>query len=1015
MSEQDAGFSAEAAGALARELARRTDSEVRFDGGSRALYATDGSNYRQVPIGVVIPRSEQDVVETLAVCRERGAPVLSRGGGTSLAGQCCNAAVIMDMSKYLRRVLKIDPDRRLAWVQPGCVLDDLRNQAEQHRLTFGPDPSTHDHNTLGGMLGNNSCGPHSIMSGRTADNVRELTVLTYDGLRLTVGETSEAELERIIREGGRRGEIYAGLKAIRDEHGERIRRRYPDIPRRVSGYNLPQLLPEHGFNVARALVGSEGTCVTILEACLELVHSPPARVLLVLGFEDVYAAADRVPAVLEQGPVALEGIDDRLMGYLRKKHMEQRSRDMLPDGNGWLYVEFGGDTPAEAEHAARQALAALSGDRNAPSSKLLIDPEQQSRLWQVRESGLAATAHVPGQRDTWPGWEDAAVPPERLGDYLRDFRHLLDRHGYDCSLYGHFGDGCVHVRIDFDLITREGIDRFKQFTGAAADLVNSYGGSFSGEHGDGQSRAELLPKMFGEELMSAMRSFKSVWDPDGRMNPGKVVDAYARDDNLRLGTRYRPPQIDVQFAYPEDDGNFSRVSLRCVGVGLCRHVNKGVMCPSYMATLEERHSTRGRARLLHEMVRGMQDPAERGDTPVTDGWRSEAVREALDLCLACKGCRTDCPVQVDMATYKSEFMYHHYKGRLRPRTAYSMGLIYWWSRAASHLPGLVNLLLSAPVIAPLLKKLGGIAPARRVPQFARQPFRRGFQRRQASTGGAGARGQEPRHAERTVVLFPDTFNNYQRPEILEAAVSVLTAAGYQVTIPPRPLCCGRPLYDWGMLDRARRLLSQVMDTLGEAAQNGVPIVCLEPACAATFRDELVNLFPDDDRARAICRQSMMLSELLEQDGYQPPRLERKALVHAHCNHHAVMGVDAELAVLDRLGLDYTYLDNAGCCGMAGSFGFEHDHYEVSKRIGERVLLPAVREADEDTLIITSGYSCTEQIDQETGRRALHLAEVLALALDQARPRGEAAVSAPDRAGEITEAAARSLQQEEKSP
>lgn len=966
---------------LARDIARRTDAEVRFDSASRGLYATDASNYRQVPMGVVVPRSTEDVVETVATCREHGAPVLCRGGGTSLAGQCCNAAVVIDVSKHLRRVLELDPERRLAWVEPGCVLDDLRNHAERHHLTFGPDPATHDHNTLGGMLGNNSCGPHSIMAGRTAENVRELEVLTYDGTRLTVGATSEAELAQIIRAGGRRGEIYAGLKAIRDQHAAQIRQRYPDIPRRVSGYNLPQLLPEHDFHVGRALVGSEGTCVTILRAALELVPSPPARVLLVLGFDDVYAAADRVPEVLEHGPVAIEGLDDRLIGYLEKKQMQRRSREMLPNGNGWLFVEFGGDDIGQARAAAEAAMAALGNGPGAPSARLLVKADEQERLWQVRESGLAATAHVPGEPATWPGWEDAAVPPERLGDYLRDFRGLLERYDYDCSLYGHFGDGCIHVRIDFDLVTRPGIERFVEFTGAAAELVQRYGGSLSGEHGDGQARGDLLPKMYGEELMSAMRAFKTVWDPDNRMNPGKVIDPYPRDANLRLGASYRPPQVDVQFAYPEDEGDFAGTTLRCVGIGLCRHIDRGVMCPSYMATLEEQHSTRGRARLLNEMVRGMQAAGEGADDaeiPVRDGWRSSEVREALDLCLACKGCRSDCPVHVDMATYKAEFMYHHYRGRLRPRAAYSMGLIHWWSRAAARAPAVVNALLNAPGVGTLAKKIGGIAPQRRLPSFARKSFSRQFRDRPL---GAGAH-------DRPVILFPDTFNNYQRPDVLVHAANVLEDAGYRVTIPHRTLCCGRPLYDWGMLDTAKRLLRRVMQELGNAAGRGVPIVGLEPACIAAFRDELPNLFPDDPRARHIADRSLMLSELLDRDpDYRPPELSRKALVHMHCNHHAVMGVEAELSLLGKMGLDYTYLENAGCCGMAGAFGFEREHYELSRRIGERVLLPAVRGASEDTLVVTSGYSCSEQIAQETGRRALHLAEVLALGLEARQAAG----------------------------
>jgi FAD/FMN-containing dehydrogenase/NAD-dependent dihydropyrimidine dehydrogenase PreA subunit len=654
MSPQPTPFPEQAAQALAEDLRRRIKGEVRFDNGSRALYSTDGSNYRQVPIGVVIPRSVEDMIEIVAACREHEAPVLARGGGTSLAGQCCNTAVVIDVSKYLRGILQIDAEHRRAVVEPGCVLDELRDHAEQFHLTFGPDPATHDHNTLGGMIGNNSCGIHALMAGRTADNVNELEILTYDGLRLRVGPTSEEELGSIIRQGGRRGEIYAGLKNLRDKYADLIREHYPKIPRRVSGYILDELLPENGFNVARALVGTEGCCVLVLQADLHLVPSPPKRSLLVLGYPDVYSDGDHIPDLLQYQPLGLEGLDDRLMGYMRAKHMRPGHLELLPEGDGWLLVEFGGDTQQEADDWAIRLMEDLKKDDNPPEMKLFDDPEEQEKVWEIRESGLAATAHVPGEHETWPGWVDAAVPPAKVGHYLRDFRKLLERYDYACSLYGHFGDGCIHVRIDFDLSSKGGIEKYKAFTSDAADLVVSYGGSLSGEHGDGQARADLLSKIFGSELVQAFQEFKALWDPLNRMNPGKVVDPFPRDDNLRLGADYRPPRLNTVFAYAEDEGSFAKAALRCVGVGKCRHINKGVMCPSYMATYEEKHSTRGRARLLFEMVQGM----DHEDAPLKEGWKSEAVFEALDLCLACKGCLSDCPVDVDMATYKAEFHFH---------------------------------------------------------------------------------------------------------------------------------------------------------------------------------------------------------------------------------------------------------------------------------------------------------------------------------------------------------------------
>jgi FAD/FMN-containing dehydrogenase/Fe-S oxidoreductase len=963
MSDLPKSFPTAAAQALAADIKKRIRGEVRFDDGSRALYATDASNYRQVPIGVVIPRSVEDVVETVAACRKHGAPITSRGGGTSLAGQCCNTAVIIDMSKYLRGIVSLDPERQRAVVEPGCVLDVLRGRAEEHHLTFGPDPSTHGHNTLGGMIGNNSCGVHSIMAGRTADNIHSLDILTYDGLRMRVGPTSGDELESLIRQGGRRGEIYAGLKAIRDRYAGLIRERFPRIPRRVSGYNLDELLPENGFHVARALVGTEGTCVAVLEAEVRLVPSPPARSLLVLGYPDVFRAGDHVPEILEHGPVGLEGMDDQLVSAMKKIHLHPEEFDILPPGRGWLLVEFGGDTREDSDARARRLMDALGKAATPPAMKLVADPREERRIWDIRAAGLGAAAHIPGRPIAWEGWEDAAVPPARVGPYLRDFRALLDKYGHGCSLYGHFGQGCIHVRIDFDFFTREGIDRYKAFTDEAADLVIRYGGSLSGEHGDGQSRADLLPRMYGEELVRAFREFKLLWDPQNRMNPHKVVDPYPRDSNLRLGADFHPPEIETVFAYPDERGPFDM--LRCVGVGACRRPGGGVMCPSYMGTLEEMHSTRGRARLLFEMIHGQTHPED----PLRDGWKSEAVREALDLCLACKGCVRDCPVKVDMATCKAEFYHRYYRGRLRPRPAYSMGLIYWWARAAAHAPGLVNAVFGTKGLRDAVQWLGGISRERRFPRFAPRTFRDWFRRRGPHRQGAGK-----------VLLWPDTFNNHWQPDNLKAAVNVLEVAGFEVVLPERSLCCARPLFAWGMLGLARTQLAECMDALAPLLESGVPVVGLEPACVASFRDELAKLYPRDPRAASLARNSFTLGEFLaRQDGYRPPKLDRKALVHVHCNQHAVIGTRGEEKLLSAMGVEYHVLDS-GCCGMAGPFGFEAEHYELSLRIGERVLLPAVRAAGSDTLVIADGFSCREQIAQGTDRRALHLAQVLEMAL-----------------------------------
>jgi FAD/FMN-containing dehydrogenase len=530
-------------GRLEAQLRERVSGEVRFDDGSRALYATDASNYRQVPIGVVIPRSVEDVIATVAVCREHKAPVVSRGGGTSLCGQTCNVAVVLDFSKYLNRVLEIDADARTARVQPGVVLDDLRNQAEQHGLTFAPDPATHTHNTLGGMIGNNSCGPHSVMGGETVHNVIELEVLTYDGLRFTVGAMNEVAFEAMRREPDRRAEIALRLKQLATKHADEIRKRFPPIPRRVSGYNLPALLPENGFNLARALVGSEGTCVVVLEAKLRLLPSPKVRSLLVLGYPSVYEAGDHVTEVMEAGPIALEGMDDRLVADMKRTHLHPKDIGLLPEGAGWLLVEFGGGDKREADAKAQRLMERLRGVEHPPSMKLYDDPQAEERIWHVRESGLGATAHVPDAPITWEGWEDSSVPPARLGEYLRKLRALFEKYEYGCDLYGHFGQGCVHTRIDFDLETAEGIAKYQRFIHEAAQLVVSLDGSISGEHGDGQSKAELLPIMFGDSLVKAFEQFKAIWDPEGRMNPGKIVHAYGATENLRLGTTFRPERV----------------------------------------------------------------------------------------------------------------------------------------------------------------------------------------------------------------------------------------------------------------------------------------------------------------------------------------------------------------------------------------------------------------------------------------------------------------------------------------
>ena len=1026
---------------LAESLRKNLRGDVRFDNQSRALYATDGSNYRQVPIGVVLPRDADDVLAAISLCREFGAPLLCRGGGTSLAGQCCNVAVILDFSKYMANILDIDPARRIARVQPGVVLDHLRNAAEKYHLTFGPDPATHDRCTLGGMIGNNSCGVHSVMAGKTDDNIEELEVVTYDGERLKVGrdqiepygDSRHRELalsDRGTRESngsgdpevsdrsvGRSDQIRTSLKEIADQYGDLIRQKFPNIPRRVSGYNLNYLLPENGFHIARALVGSEGTCVTVLEATCRLVESPPQRVLAVIAYPDIYQCADAVPEIMQHEPIGLEGFDDLLVYYERKKGINTEGLALLPEGAGWLMVEFGGQTLSEAESKALKLIGALNHGTTPPNVQL-YSGAQAKRIWEVRESSLGATSHVPGEPFNWEGWEDAAVNPEKLGGYLRDLRKMMADFGYKGSLYGHFGHACVHTRLNFDLQSKEGIAKYRRFVEEAAGLVVSYGGSLSGEHGDGQARAELWPKMFGPELMDAFRKFKTTWDPDWKMNPGKLIEPNKLDENLRLGAGYAPWEPKTHFQFPLDHGSLSHAALRCVGVGKCRREEGGVMCPSWRATHEEEHSTRGRAHLLWEMTQSL----DRNDVIIRDGWCSEEVKHSLDLCLACKGCKSDCPVSVDVATYKAEFLSHYYEGRMRPLNAYAFGNIDLWASLASNAPGLVNLTTQLPFLRDIAKIVGGIPPQRRIPAFAPETFKDWFFRtssrrverrkftlseveglgerdrawwrddREVAKGtreapwksGASAPRQDAREEGAlapAVLLWADTFNNYFLPQTARAAVEVLETAGFRVVIPRSNLCCGRPLYDFGMLDRAERLLLEILDQLEPEIEAGIPVVGLEPSCVAVFRDELINLFPHDERAQALSRQTFLLSEFLERhaNGAPLPQLPRKALLHGHCHHKSLMKMTAEESLLRRLGVDFTS-PAPGCCGMAGSFGFHKEHYPISQAIGELELLPAVRQAPSDWLIIADGFSCREQIAQNTSRHALHIAEVLQMAI-----------------------------------
>jgi FAD/FMN-containing dehydrogenase/Fe-S oxidoreductase len=939
---------------LETDLRKYVDAEVRFSAGDRALYASDSSNYRHVPMGVVVPRSVEDIAKTVAICAKHGAPVVHRGGGTSLAGQTVSTgAVIIDSSKYCNAILSLDPEAKTAVVEPGCVLDDLRSAANRHALTFGPDPSTHNHNTLGGMIGNNSCGVHSVMAGRTVDNVEALEVMTYDGLRLNVGPMTDREIAERSAVPGREGEIFRALHELQKQYADEIRATFPHLPRLVSGYRLEFLLPENGFHVARALVGTESTCVTVLRATLRLVPDP-VKSLVILGFDDLGNAADAIPDVIAQKPIACEAMDHELTEAMKRKNFMVDSIKDLPEGRAWLLVQIGGRDAAESEANARKVRDSFKGHPHVTADEIITDEKRRQAIWDVRKAGLPVTAWVPGQkRDTWEGWEDSAVPLDQLGTYVRRLKALMAKHDYHAAMYGHFGDGLIHMRLDSGLHTLWEVQNYRAFMEEAADLVVSLGGSLSGEHGDGQSRSELLPRMYTPKIMEAFAAFKRIWDPGNKMNPGDKVNPKKLDDDLRFGPQYQPKPLETVFTYRESESDFRRAALRCVGVGECRRHDSGTMCPSYRATREEKHSTRGRARMFQEMLQG---------GPVNDGWNSEAVRDALHLCLACKACKSECPVNVDMATYKAEFLYHHYQHRARPLTHYAIGMIPTWARLATAVPGMAGIANGVAGLK-LFKKALGIHPDRTVPAFANRPFRATF--------------KNTRREGRRVILWTDSFNNYFTPRVLHAAADVLQRSGWNVCLTRKNICCGRPYYDFGMLDQARNHLHDMMDHLAPELDENTWIVGVEPSCMTVFKDELRNIFPDDPRAKQLAERTVMLGEFLcAQTDYRPDRIDRKILLHPHCHHRSVLGTDATQHILGSMSERFEMLDS-GCCGMAGSFGYEADKYHVSRTIAEDRLLPTIGKMAQDDILVATGFSCRTQVADLSGRTALTLPEVLA--------------------------------------
>ncbi|MER5219773.1 FAD-binding and (Fe-S)-binding domain-containing protein [Streptomyces flaveus] len=953
------------AAAVTEALARGDCGEVQGDAGRRAQYSADASNYRRIPLAVVFPSERRHVLNALAVCRRLGVPITSRGGGTSTSGQAVGSGVVLDFSRYFNRLLAMDPVARTATVQPGIVLDELQRAAGEHGLLFGADPSTHSRCTLGGMIGNNACGSHSVAWGRTAENVLELEVVTYRGTVLCLGEMTQSEIEEAVAAGGERGRLIASLHRLTERNLATLRTELGRFPRQVSGYALEHLLPERRFNLARALVGSEGTLAVILSATVRLVTPPPARALVVLGYQDACAAADAVPALLKHQLLALEGLDQALTDIVTRAETRQ-TVDTLPRAQAWLFAEFGGQED-ELPQLAEEFTATAGRTAGFTGHEVVTDPVRARQLWRIREDGAGLATRTPDGAEAWPGWEDAAVPPGQLGSYLRQFTELLSRHELRGPVYGHFGEGCLHVRIDFDFTTEHGTAVFRAFLTEAAELVAAHGGSLSGEHGDGQARSELLPLMYGPEVIALFEQFKGVWDPDNGLNPGMIVEPLPLDSNLRVSPHRTPLPLTTVLPFHADDGDFAKATRRCVGVGKCRSTTPrgDVMCPSYRVTLDEKDSTRGRARLLYEMTQG---------EVITDGWRSAEVRDALDLCLSCKGCSVDCPVEVDMATYKSEFLHHHYRRRLRPASHYSMGWLPLLSRLAARMPRLVNG-LTASRLAPVVKRPGGIAAERDVPRFAERTFLTWFRTRPPE--GDGHRGP--------VMLWVDSFNNHFTPEVLKAGVAVLEHAGYRVQVPDGTQCCGLTWITTGQLGMARRIARRTATALSPATREGMPVVGLEPSCTAALRTDLPELLDGDPDARALARSTRTLAELLlhHTTGWQPPRIDAGSISQTHCHQHATSGFSADSALLEAMGVDNSVL-NSGCCGLAGNFGFERGHYDVSVAAGEQVLLPAVRAADPDTVVLADGFSCRTQIAQQTDRSGTHLAQLIARALGDQR-------------------------------
>ena len=936
-----------------------------FSSAALAMYTSDASNYRQIPLGVVYPKDADDVKRTVSLCQEHNVPVLMRGGGTSQNGQCVNEAIIIDCSRHMTRVLHLDTEARTALIEPGIVCDALKACAEEHALTFGPDPATHSRCTLGGMIGNNSCGPHSMLSGKTVENVLELEILTSDGHSFWVGPTSDTQLQTIIDSGGRQGEIYSQLKALRDEHANAIREKFPNIKRRVSGYNLDQLLPENGFNVARALVGTEGTCVSVLQAKVQLIEQPKHVKLLVLGFEDIFQAGDAVPHILPFEPIAMEGLDWNIVGGLNDRNLQQREVSLLPAGRAWLLIELSAVSIAELQKRVENFRGAMFAQPLVHSVLEVTNKNDEQALWRIREQGASATSLAlnPGDPDPVVGWEDTAVDPMQLGDYLRALYKLVDRYDYQTSLYGHFGDGCIHARMTFDTRTPEGVQKWRRFSKEIAELVVRFGGSLSGEHGDGQAKAEFLPAMYGDTLVKAFEEFKAIWDPDLRMNPRKVVNPYRMDENLRYGPDYQTPTESSTLQFVDDMGGFGRATERCIGMGKCRSAT-GPMCPSYQASAEERYSTRGRAHLLHELMRG---------DLIQDKWDNPEIADSLEHCLSCKACKTSCPTKVDIAAFKSEFMNRHYQGnKRRPLAHYVFGQIGNWLPFASSF-SVVSNLSTQTGIGRLMRKVLSLESQAALPKLAKQSFSSWTKQNASQQDAHFYWFGQPQHTP--VIVWADTTNSFLSPHILQTTLDILERCEYRVGISKSHFCCGRPLYEYGFLDKALDHTNAILERFYPTLPDKADVIVLEPSCLSVFKDELLKLHPENTAAKDLTTRCQSLVQFLHRQKIQPLRQLDRAILHHHCHDKSDDIANEENQWISAC---FKQLDEPepGCCGMAGTFGLQQKTAAIAHTLFEKRLAPAIKDCEPDTYIVSNGYSCRSTIAQRTTKNVYHTVEIV---------------------------------------